>query len=975
MLNARMRASVYLATIVVIAISVVVLQKPQEPVSEDGLTQVLTGSSAANATKGKQAKKNVASTVHSQRMRLAGGRKEKATQGHTICVRILDASTSQPVADARVACGPRYFRQHLTPESRGALNRGLLSVDKALAQCGSVYLSDRQGFVYLDHLADRQLLIATAHDLFGVLEVDGHAGPIGDYWILHLHDDVSLVVSVADAAGRPAGGLPLELRAEFEMPGSRKRRTQRWQIGLTDEETGECRVRHLQCLARKGKLHDCRLATRLTCHVKLPGLYGISAGVKDLSQRRQRVRLVIPPVGSVRIVAIRNSGSPFGLTSCRIGDVSSGQGERTVKLNSAGMSEVFPVALGQYYACNFSAWGIEQQHIFQGPRRSGATQAVYLRPPQTAQLRVVVRVTGNLSRTSKTAHVRLFSAERKDYFASAYANESYSVDFAHVPIKTPITVNVAVGGRAAQSRCRPIGRAGARETVVVDMPQPLCVLTGRVVGEDQPVSGSLNVRMVFDDDAEKAWDVIVGRQGMFRLPGGEAILGKSLRRIALIHHDTVTGDPVAVHTRRTMSIAAGENDLGVFLLKQSPVVVTGKVIGEKGALKNLRSIQLYVEGKGIMTSGEPVWRRQDVKFSWTEDGLFTGRGLVTERELRLRMTSTMFFFRDKIRFEHGQEGLVIRFERGGAVDARVLAPASLAGYWITKLRVEMQMTSGWTAGEATGARRGQFVPLDQVRRRGWIFRWRGLKPGVYRLTVRGMGLKELAVINDIRVLGGHQVGDPRLDPVDLRNILKSVTVKVLDIENRLLSRTSSAFVLVERPGLQGPTQGYRCLQDGTVTILTATIPVTLSVHARNYAPKYLHDVFEDVSVNMSSLPLIEIHVVGLRAVKQSGARLYLRPKRAVVREAFGGFDDRVLLGGDILKYNAAVGLPVSWNVSANGRVHARVPAEGSYTVQLETSSRPNQRDVDVLLTSPANIRIKGGAARTHFQLRVVGQRK
>ena len=349
-------------------------------------------------------------------------------------------------------------------------------------------------------------------------------------------------------------------------------------------------------------------------------------------------------------------------------------------------------------------------------------------------------------------------------------------------------------------------------------------------------------------------------------------------------------------------LATGDNDLGELVVARAPVIATGRVLvngeaPEAGRAINLRVERLEYTGTG--STRRETWRSaQGYHLSREEDGRFAVWGLDRAPRYQLTTLSSGYLPYETVEFVSGTEGLELRLQTGGSLEAVVGhegARSDLGASLVPTSGPALQVTMA-LAGVEEGTRRRHESLLTGRSRRGAPgevpFRWQVLLPGQYRLEIRTRG----GVGPAIAVPGIEVRTDEvtKLDPIDPEGRIRRIRVGVVDVRGRpiVAPEADPAVVILERGADE--LQGFE-LQQGAAEIPVGEPVVDLLVVARGYQPKEVLGVNSSRTVVLEPYPNVDMQLAGgLPDLPEGiGLTVQLRPKdrtpdgRAFRRESGG----------------------------------------------------------------------------------------
>jgi hypothetical protein len=233
--------------------------------------------------------------------------------------------------------------------------------------------------------------------------------------------------------------------------------------------------------------------------------------------------------------------------------------------------------------------------------------------------------------------------------------------------------------------------------------------------------------------------------------------------------------------RPITAVGAGEAlELGDVHVQGVPVHATGLVQDARGAPVPRALVKVFQardrqRGNGSVTrSWSHVWQAN----AWSDDrGRFSIRTSEKDWLLALR-AQTPDARSAPLEIRAGDSDIVLVLDQDGELSGRLLLAA--AGTPTDYLNVEVSRAAGEPVALELPEYRGHVVDS------GGEFAVRGLAPGLYDVRVRLQGREDpLASVSAVRVSAGAGPRDPRLDPLDLRNVGDFVELVVFDADGRI----------------------------------------------------------------------------------------------------------------------------------------------------------------------------------------------
>lgn len=226
-------------------------------------------------------------------------------------------------------------------------------------------------------------------------------------------------------------------------------------------------------------------------------------------------------------------------------------------------------------------------------------------------------------------------------------------------------------------------------------------------------------------------------------------------------------------------LPAGELELGDLQLEHLPIALAGRVVeGEDepvaGAVCALRRKQFSDNG-----SDQYSWGRVDDAGGKTgTEGTFAITGEFEPGEYGLSVSARGFPHREPFPIRLGDQDVLIRLERGGAIAGSVL--------------LDERIPSGHVLLSATREKGGGgTIQHIKFLGRDGLFLLENLHPGRWELLLQ-CGSNQAEPLLDpipVEVISGKTVRPPSLQGIELRNRLHVLQLRVLDEDGRVLEST------------------------------------------------------------------------------------------------------------------------------------------------------------------------------------------
>jgi hypothetical protein len=265
-------------------------------------------------------------------------------------------------------------------------------------------------------------------------------------------------------------------------------------------------------------------------------------------------------------------------------------------------------------------------------------------------------------------------------------------------------------------------------------------------------------------------------------------------------------------------VASGINDVGTVQVLAAGVLVAGRLVCEDGVEIDRAPIRIEREQDGR-------WRHSHgLQPEWSDGGTFCVRGdAPADASLRLIVERGAYLPVAPIPFAVGAKDVEVPLRVAGSAAATFLVDD---GCPLDRLRFHLDRVGEERDGDMQRRRSRDFEgQLHHRPEDGRVGKqWHGLEPGTWSLTVAIVGREDAVVRLDGLRIGAGPCSDPRLQQIDLRGRVRTLTLRVHDERGAPIA-DRDAFVVVCNEG--GDWRGFH-LGRGEVE-LAATAAVDLIV--------------------------------------------------------------------------------------------------------------------------------------------------
>lgn len=374
-------------------------------------------------------------------------------------------------------------------------------------------------------------------------------------------------------------------------------------------------------------------------------------------------------------------------------------------------------------------------------------------------------------------------------------------------------------------------------------------VVGRAMREDgQPLAKtrlSYEIRVTnFGFSSSDAGQIVTADDGSFQLAIEKPNLDEGAERIFVLSTAPVNGVQLIAETDLSWSLPPGVTDLGNLLLAQPALLVSGWVVDESGR---------HLPGVPVQARPQVYFDKDRFSWDWNanfyarsdEQGAFSIYG--NTDSAKIRVTGQMG--------EHwcagadvapGSTDVRVIMNRAGRVAGLILLdPGTKAEGFVIQLASEME-------GDREVTHWAALVLADGS------FNFTTVPPGVYRVEISPLGAGEpLASFDGLLVRAGEDCPDPRLNPIDLRGLLRVIRVRAVDEAGKPLRH----FQVIENQA-DGNFMRYWANEDEVLIPMRAE-PSDMQVMHDGYLTVRLEDVKQDAEVRLSPGPRIRITFSGI----------------------------------------------------------------------------------------------------------------
>ena len=427
--------------------------------------------------------------------------------------------------------------------------------------------------------------------------------------------------------------------------------------------------------------------------------------------------------------------------------------------------------------------------------------------------------------------------------------------FEHMVLGCRYDVNTNAGGGMHRSVDGPIA-AGQVVEVTLAHDDAALLVQGRILLPDRTplVKKSLQLR-ARGPDIHNWSEVKTDTAGRFLVTVGNSQKDNRLDELFFEFQQKGLPPRRAEVTPRTLR--AGIEDVGDLVLAEPKVLVGGMFMA--GDKPYLRPLHVWVEREEAATEKRAArWRRIETQ-EFQHEGSFRIYAAPTPGRYRLAVHAGEALPPPPVEFRPGTEDLVVAIETGDPLAASVLLPEKSAVHYVRAVLVggpppERSVNPGKNQEPPTA------MPQKQTGDRHDL-QWPALRAGSYTLELRLWSVAEpLVRIHDVQV-PAPAGGDPRLLDIDLRPLVRTARLTLLDVTGKQLDDASGMlFPTGQAPGSEW--LGYQ-LHEAVTELLLPLGPIDMTAMVAGYRPQPVRGGGDRLEVRLDPWPVLDVAVANL----------------------------------------------------------------------------------------------------------------
>ncbi len=399
---------------------------------------------------------------------------------------------------------------------------------------------------------------------------------------------------------------------------------------------------------------------------------------------------------------------------------------------------------------------------------------------------------------------------------------------------------------------------GQDAEVVLSTSDTGVVLTGRLLRPDRSpfADGKTRVRIT-GQGVHHTDNLMTDAEGRFLVIVDNDANGK---RADQIWFDVeAKGEPPRRAEVQPRSLRTGVDELGDLILGDGTVLVAGRLVSRGEPYLGRASLRIERQDVGDGTR-PPRWRRIDGALEHRgDDGTFSFRGNAPIGKLRLNVSAEQLLPLAPIEFSLGTTDLVVTVDSGTPVAASVLLPDDSPTEYVTLALVPAGAKPAPKPGPGSGSGNDRLVcGLEPDVKNRHDARWPAVPPGNYTLEVRLWAVAQPIVTVPDVVLPLAEQGDPRLVDIDLRPLVRVVTLKIHDGNGQVMDDPDGVVFAAAQPGAD-EWLGYH-FWSSQPRLLLPPGPYDLLVCASGHRPQPLRGNADAADVRQQPWPTLTVHV-------------------------------------------------------------------------------------------------------------------
>lgn len=544
---------------------------------------------------------------------------------------------------------------------------------------------------------------------------------------------------------------------------------------------------------------------------------------------------------------------------------------------------------------------------------------VELHLPPCGRVRARVEIAGVPRRSVDEIFLAWQHDEENEGFgshpAAALPDAEGWAHFAHIPLNARFAAYTQDAGGMQAEFTGPVQR-DQEVTVVLGPPAASVMLRGRLLqSTNEPLRSRQFTLDVTGTQRQQWFDLRTDPNGVFTVSLGEAMEDDRVDHLWFdVKRD---GAPPLRATVANRLLRVGIDDLGDLLLHEEAPFCSGRLMsGDVPFTKKIEcQVWHWIAGPDGRADWQPV---PGARYHREEDGRFSFRGEAPPGRYRLTVEASLVLPMEPVEFSPGVTDLVVQVDPGHALAASVLLPDRTP--W-GSIGARLVATRGTTITPGLAERLWVTAWNENDGNPRWNLQWTALPAGTYTLELCAPTCGEPIVrIADLHVPGPAN-GDPRLEDIDLRQLLRVVRTRLLDAAGQPLENANGFVTPVN-----GADRWSCTFWSAEFPLIVPRTATELSIVTRDHRPTRVFCDGDRLDVKFEAWPSIEVEIADLPKLPDGAAAVVtLEPIDPVKTPYRTQWND----AGEFLPY--ATEASSSWLRESRGSMPI---GEGKYTVSL-----------------------------------------
>ena len=302
--------------------------------------------------------------------------------------------------------------------------------------------------------------------------------------------------------------------------------------------------------------------------------------------------------------------------------------------------------------------------------------------------------------------------------------------------------------------------------------------------------------------------------------------------------------------------------VGEIRLERPPIVASGRVVHSDGEPFHWAAVRVVRKVPWNNADGYQWHNANEYMTMSGPDGAFEVVGELGEGEFAIFATASGYLDAPRQVLSGSNTDLVLTLEQEGQLAGSVRLDEGIDPTWL-RVTARPKLESARFSFDPDP----EYVPTARLLSNG-SFLLSNLPPGPARVTLAIEGQPSpLAVVDDVPVVSGEVVRDPRLQGLDLRGELRRIEIGVRNLSGDPIAQGHVAFDL----GADGVR--HIALEGGRASILTQLAALDVEVFAPGYQTERRSGVNESIDVQLLQGIPVRIRLAPELELPDSGLEL------------------------------------------------------------------------------------------------------